>query len=55
MFGSAGAGIATGVVTFIILIFGEITPKSLAAKYPESFSMYVASSIRTLVSYYIME
>ena len=49
MFGSAGAGIATGIVTFIILIFGEITPKSLAAKYPESFSMYVASSIRTLV------
>lgn len=29
-FGSAGVGIATAVVTFLVLIFGEITPKSLA-------------------------
>jgi len=29
IFGSKGVGIATGVVTFLILIFGEITPKSL--------------------------
>lgn len=28
--GSAGLGVATAVVTFIVLIFGEITPKSLA-------------------------
>ena len=26
--GSAGAGIATGVMTLLVLIFGEITPKS---------------------------
>ncbi|ADO76813.1 hemolysin family protein [Halanaerobium praevalens] len=29
LFGSKGVGIATGVVTILILIFGEITPKSL--------------------------
>ncbi len=29
-FGGAGVGIATAVVTFLILVFGEITPKSLA-------------------------
>ncbi|WP_225886559.1 hemolysin family protein [Leptolyngbya sp. PCC 6406] len=29
-FGSAGLGIAAGVVTLLLLIFGEITPKSLA-------------------------
>jgi putative hemolysin len=29
-FGSAGLGIATAVITFLVLIFGEITPKSLA-------------------------
>jgi Mg2+/Co2+ transporter CorB len=29
-FGSAGLGIATGVTTFFILIFGEIMPKSVA-------------------------
>ena len=28
--GNAGLGIATGVITFLILVFGEITPKSLA-------------------------
>jgi len=28
--GNAGLGIATGVVTFLVLIFGEVTPKSLA-------------------------
>jgi putative hemolysin len=28
--GSAGLGVATAVVTFLVLIFGEITPKSLA-------------------------
>lgn len=29
-FGNIGVGIATGIVTFIILIFGEIIPKSFA-------------------------
>ena len=28
--GNAGIGIATAVVTFLVLIFGEVTPKSLA-------------------------
>ncbi len=31
-FGSVGVGLATGVVTILILVFGEITPKSLAQK-----------------------
>lgn len=30
--GSAGAGIATGILTVILLIFGEITPKSFSAQ-----------------------
>ncbi len=29
-FGSAGLGLAAGVITILLLIFGEITPKSLA-------------------------
>ena len=29
-FGSAGVGLATGLMTFLILFFGEITPKSIA-------------------------
>ena len=30
MFGSVGAGVATGVLTLLILIFGEISPKTVA-------------------------
>lgn len=30
LFGSVGAGIATGILTLLILIFGEISPKTLA-------------------------
>lgn len=29
-FGSVGAGIATGILTVLILIFGEVTPKTMA-------------------------
>lgn len=50
MFGDAGAGIATGVVTLIILIFGEITPKSLAAKHADSISMTIAPIISFLIT-----
>ena len=30
LFGSVGVGIATGILTLLILIFGEISPKNLA-------------------------
>ena len=33
LFGNAGPGIAVGVLTIVILVFGEITPKSLATRY----------------------
>ncbi len=32
LFGSSGVGIAIGILTFLILIFGEITPKAYAAQ-----------------------
>ncbi|QAV23951.1 CNNM domain-containing protein [Proteus hauseri] len=35
LYGNAGVAIATGVLTFIILIFAEVLPKSVAALYPE--------------------
>lgn len=41
-FGSAGPGIAVGLLTLFILVFGEITPKSLATRYPESISLVAA-------------
>lgn len=41
-FGHAGPGIAVGVLTIVILVFGEITPKSLATRYSERISLAIA-------------
>ena len=41
-FGSAGPGIAVGMLTLFILVFGEITPKSMATRFPERISLFVA-------------
>jgi len=35
LWGDAGVFIATGVLTLVILIFAEVTPKTIAALYPE--------------------
>lgn len=44
-FGEIGPGIAVGVLTILILIFGEITPKSLATRHSESISLVIAPVI----------
>ncbi len=43
--GHIGPGIAVGVLTILILIFGEITPKSLATRYSERISLAIAPVI----------
>lgn len=48
LFGSSGVGIATGVMTFMILVFGEITPKTLATQHAEKVSLFVARPIELL-------
>ena len=48
MFGSSGIGIATGVMTFLILVFGEITPKTFASQNAERMSLIVARPIEIL-------
>ena len=48
LFGSSGVGIATGVMTFLILVFGEITPKTFAAQKSEKISLIVARPIEIL-------
>jgi len=40
-----GPWLATLVVTAVILVFGEITPKTLATRYPERFAFAVAPAI----------
>jgi putative hemolysin len=49
-FGESGVGIATGIMTILVLIFAEITPKSLASRNPEKVSLKVARSIFFLTS-----
>jgi CBS domain containing-hemolysin-like protein len=36
MFGSEAVAVATGLLTFMVLLFGEIVPKTLCAKYAET-------------------
>jgi CBS domain containing-hemolysin-like protein len=44
-FGDVGPGIAVGLLTLFILVFGEITPKSLATRYSERISLVIAPLI----------
>lgn len=43
-FGDLGVGIATGILTLVVLIFAEVTPKTLAALYPSQVS-YASSHV----------
>ena len=47
-FGSAGVGLATGVMTLLVLFFGEITPKSFAAANAPRLALLAAPILATL-------
>ncbi len=47
-FGNIGIGIATGAMTLIVLIFGEIVPKTYAIKNPEKVSRKTAGLLLAL-------
>ena len=49
LFGNTGAGIATGILTFLILIFGEVTPKTMATIKADSMSLTVAAPLGLLM------
>jgi len=48
IFGSTGLGISTGIMTLIILIFGEVIPKSYATNNNEKIALKVAKPIELL-------
>lgn len=48
--GSVGAGIATGILTVLILIFGEISPKTLATLHAEKLAMAYSGPIQSLMA-----
>ncbi|MDK2822684.1 MAG: magnesium and cobalt exporter, family [Clostridia bacterium] len=45
IFGSKGVGIATGVMTLLVLVFGEVTPKTFAAQNAEKWSLAIINII----------
>ena len=45
-YGPAGVSISTAVMTVVVLIFGEISPKILAKDSPESFAMFSSSILK---------
>jgi len=49
MFGGVGVAVATVVMTALVLIFGEVLPKTLAIANPEPFAARVAPAIRGLM------
>ena len=53
LFGDAGIAIATGALTLVILIFAEVTPKTIAVLYPEKIafpSSYILRPLQKLLS-----
>jgi len=46
LFASAVVGITTGVMTFLVLVFGEIAPKTYASNHPRKFAMFAAPLLR---------
>ena len=49
LLGDLGATVSTIVITIVVLIFGEITPKSIAKDVPEKFAMFSAPFINMLM------
>jgi putative hemolysin len=49
IWGPNSIGIATGILTLLVLIFGEISPKTVASKYPETISMAYSGIISVLM------
>ena len=49
LWGDAGIAIATAILTFIILIFAEITPKTIAAYHPEKVAFPAAHILQPLL------
>lgn len=49
LYGNAGIAIATGVLTAVMLVFCEVTPKTFAALYPERVALPAAHFYRPLM------
>lgn len=46
--GNTGVSVSTAAMTVLVLVFGEITPKSLAKNMPERFALFSAPILRII-------
>ncbi|MDI6636780.1 MULTISPECIES: HlyC/CorC family transporter [Pantoea] len=53
LYGDAGVAIATGVLTFVVLVFAEVLPKTVAALYPEKVA-YPSSFLLAPLQYVML-
>lgn len=49
LFGQKGVGIATLAATILLLIFGEITPKTISTRCPDRIAYFLAPFVRVVV------
>ena len=49
MFGQKGVGIATLIATLLLLIFGEITPKTISTRCPDRIAYALAPFVQVVV------
>lgn len=48
--GEGSVGVATAVMTVVVLIFGEVVPKSLASEHAETIAMFMATPLSVLIT-----
>ncbi|XHN43115.1 hypothetical protein O1Q79_01159 [Lonepinella sp. MS14434] len=53
LYGDAGVAIATGLLTFVMLVFSEIYPKTVAALYPEKVAFLSSHLISPLMKLFM--
>ena len=49
VFGSHSVGVATGVLTLLVLIFGEISPKTMASGHAERIALLYSAPVSALI------
>lgn len=49
LLGNIGVTVSTVVITIVVLLFSEVTPKTLAKQYPEKFAMLISPVMRVLL------
>ena len=52
LYGESGVPIATAVMTILVLIFGEITPKTIAANNTEKVALIVSKPIKAIIVFF---